>query len=334
MSRITICKVFTLLALVSHFSSADAALAQQVHGLIAIDKIANRIRFYDPRTLEQIFVIEPPEKTVHELALSVDRHWAYVPLYGEGTYGSNLKPNNKILVINLLNKSIEKIINLGDTVAPHGLVATRNGKLWVVCDQQNRLLRINPSLGTIEVVFQIPGKGAHFLTLLPNESHLVISNKEGPIEIFNLLREEFTSEVHLKHTTNKEGNGSGFEGLVATPDSRYVLVADNLSSSLHMIDVVNGYELKEVKLRDMALSNPRRTRLIRLVYSPNGRFLVVAAYVSGQVWLIDPKILSRQRLVSVAKGPQGIAFSPFDDTVIVSSHDSGQLALICVVHAH
>ena len=76
-----------------------------------------------------------------------------------GTYGSNLKPNNKILVINHLNISIEKIINLGDTVAPHGLVATRNGKLWVVCDQQNRLLRINPSLGTIAVVFQISGKG-------------------------------------------------------------------------------------------------------------------------------------------------------------------------------
>jgi hypothetical protein len=70
-------------------------------GLIAVDKVGNKIRFYDPRSLAEIKVVESPESTVHELALSCDRQWAFVPLYGDGIYGNNKHPNNKILIIDL-----------------------------------------------------------------------------------------------------------------------------------------------------------------------------------------------------------------------------------------
>ena len=71
-------------------------------GLIAVDKVGNHIRFYDPETLREIKTLAVPEPAAHELAISHDRQLAFVPLYGDGIYGSNKKPNNKILVIDLM----------------------------------------------------------------------------------------------------------------------------------------------------------------------------------------------------------------------------------------
>ena len=53
-------------------------------GLIAIDEVGNKVRFYDPRTIAEIAVLDAPEKTVHELTFSSDRRFAFAPLYGDG----------------------------------------------------------------------------------------------------------------------------------------------------------------------------------------------------------------------------------------------------------
>ena len=74
-------------------------------GIIAVDKVGNHIRFYDPDSLRETRSFPSPEPTVHELAISHHRRLAFVPLYGDGIYGSNRRPNNKVLVIDLVGQS-------------------------------------------------------------------------------------------------------------------------------------------------------------------------------------------------------------------------------------
>ena len=99
-------------------------------GLVAVDKVGNKIRFYDPETIREIAMIEGPEQCVHELAVNPEHTWACVPLYGDGIYGGNKNPNNKVLVLDLLERRIADIITLGrEYVAPHGMVAVGGSKL-------------------------------------------------------------------------------------------------------------------------------------------------------------------------------------------------------------
>ena len=114
-------------------------------GLIAVDKVGNRIRFYDPHTLREVGNFAAPEPCVDELAISPDHKTAFVPLYGDGIYGANKNPNNKVLAIDLERRELADIIPLGEFVAPHGMVAARDGKLWVVCDIPGKLLPSRPS---------------------------------------------------------------------------------------------------------------------------------------------------------------------------------------------
>jgi DNA-binding beta-propeller fold protein YncE len=297
-------------------------------GLIAVDKVGNHIRFYEPESLREIGSFPAPEPAAHELAIGHDRRLAFVPLYGDGIYGNNKRPNNKILVIDLATRSLADIIALGEMWAPHGMVATSDGKLWVVADIPNKLIVIDPARRSIEAAWDCPSKGAHQMALLPDESKVYVSCKEGDLAVFDRARRAWTARVPLRAPGVEFGNGSGSEGLMPTADGRRLVVIDNARNDLRVIDTATDVEVDRVPLARCQPSNPKRSRLAKLMFSPDNRHLVVTAYAGGLAWVIDAADLRRQAIVPVAKGPQGMAFAPDGRSAIVSSHDSGLLTRI------
>ena len=113
-----------------------------------------------------------------------------------------------------------------------------------------------------------------------------------------------------------------------TPAGDRLIVIDNDRSDLRVIDTATDTEVARVPLLSSPPSNPKRSRLAKARFSPDGRTLVVTSYASALTWVIDAADLRRQTLVPVAKGPQGMAFPPDGRSVIVSSHDSGLLTRI------
>jgi DNA-binding beta-propeller fold protein YncE len=297
-------------------------------GLIAVDKVGNRIRFYDPESLCEIKSLPAPEPAVHELAISHDRRLAFVPLYGDGIYGNNKRPNNKILVIDLPGQALVDVISLGDLVAPHGMVATSDRKLWVVADIPNELFVLDPARREVEAVFACPAKGAHQMALLPDESKVYVSCKEGDLSVFDRIQRQWIASVPMRASGVMSGNGSGSEGLMPTPEGRRLVVIDNAGNDLRVVDTATDREIDRVPLARCQPSNPKRSRLAKLMFSPDGRWLVATAYAGGLAWVIDAADLRRQTIVPVAKGPQGMAFPPDGRSAIVSSHDSGLLTRI------
>ena len=299
-----------------------------VEGLIAVDKIANALRFYDPETLEERRAVASPEKTVHQLAVAPDRKTAYVPLYGDGIYGANRSPNNKIMVVDLARQAIADIFDIGPFQAPHGMAATRDGRLWVACDVSNVLLLINPARRAVEACCENPGRGPHQLALLPDETKLYLSNKASGLSVFDLQRRAFCGMIAIGNPDIAHGNGSGSEDLTVTADGARLLVVDNHRSDLRVIDTATDREIDRVPLAGHPPTHPRRSRLAKPLLSPDGRHLVVTSYATGLAWILDTADYRSQRIVPVAKGPIGIAFAPDSVTAIVASHDSGVLTRI------
>ena len=316
-----------LMPLVSQAQYAGSNVTGRA-GLIAIDKIGNRIRFYDPATLAETKAVEPPGKAVHELTVSYDHKTAYAPLYGDGIYGSNAEPNNKIVIIDLAKQAIADVMDLGEFKAPHGMVATKGGKLWVVCDLEHRLLLIDPVAKKIEATYDIPAKGPHFIAMLPDESKLYASAKEGPLTVFDTKARMVTAQISLARAGVTAGNGSGSEGLAPTPDGARVVVVDNDRGDLRVIDARTDKEIDRVPLVGAPFTNMKRSRLVKLMFSPDGRYLVAVGYAEGTGWVIDGRDYRKQVAFAVAKGPQGIAFAPDGKTALVSSHDEGLITKV------
>jgi DNA-binding beta-propeller fold protein YncE len=297
-------------------------------GLIAVDKVGNRIRFYDPQSLREISHFEAPEPAVHELAIAPDHKTAFVPLYGDGIYGSNKNPNNKIIVIDLERRQLADVIALREFVAPHGMAATRGGKLWVVCDIPNKLLLVDPATRSVAEVYDCPSRGAHLLTMTPDGAKIYVSCKEGAVAVFDVAQRAFVSTIPIGVAGINQGNGSGGEGVMPTADGGRLIVIDNDRNDLHVVDIATDREIGRVALVGNAYSNIKRSRLAKLMFSPAGDHMIVTAYAGGMAWHVDPANYRAQTQIPLAKGPQGIAFAPDGRTALVSSHDSGLLTQI------
>jgi DNA-binding beta-propeller fold protein YncE len=298
------------------------------NGLIAIDKVGNKVRFFDPESLEEISHFDASEPCLHEMAITPDRKLAYAPLYGDGIYGGNKNPNNKIITIDIPGRRLADVMSLGEYEAPHGMVVTSDGKLWVVCDIKSKLLRVDPSRRAIEAVYDTPGKGPHILVMLPDESRLYVSSKQGDVGVFDRREDRFIAQVSVRTPGVESGNGSGSEAILPTADGLRVLALDNIMNNIRVIDTASHAVVDTIPLALYPLPNPKRSFLSKLGFSPDGKWLVATAYQTGLSWIIDARDYRKQSVVPVAKGPQGMAFTADSRRVLVSSHDSGLLTAI------
>ncbi len=298
------------------------------NGVIAVDKVGNAIRFLDPLTLRETSSFPGPEKCVHELAISHDRKSAFVPLYGDGIYGANKNPNNKILAIDLNARNISQVMDLGDILAPHGMAAAPDNMLWVVCDIPDLLVCIDIATGQIAGRYQCPGKGAHQMAFSPDWLTIYVSHKEGPVGVFDVKTRKFAGELKVSDAARGSGNGSGSEGIMPSPDGKHVLLVDNIRNDLMVFAAQTHELLDRITLDGNIFSNPKRSRLAKILFSPDAKTIAVTAYAAGLAWLLDATDLRKQTAINVAKGPQGMAFSPDGETLVVSSHDSGLLTSI------
>ncbi len=215
------------------------------------------------------------------MAISHDRKTAFVPLYGDGIYGGNKNPNNKILIVDLVQQRLAGVISLREFVAPHGMVATREGKLWVVCDIPGKLLLVDPASHTVEAVYDCPAQGPHIVVLTPDERKLYVSHKEGALAAFDVAQRRFIASVPMGLPEVTSGNGSGSEGIVPTPDGKRLLALDNERNDLRIIDIASDREIDRVPLDGNPFSNIKRSRLAKLMFSPDGKHLIVTTYASG-----------------------------------------------------
>src|SRR5580693_10339838 len=73
------------------------------HGLLVIDKIGRHVRFFDPSNFQEISSLEVGVAP-HDLAISPDHKFAYIPVYGDGVYGRNPHPGHTIAIIDLASR--------------------------------------------------------------------------------------------------------------------------------------------------------------------------------------------------------------------------------------
>src|SRR5262249_2399482 len=117
--------------------------------LIVTAKTANKVQFFDAATLAKTGEIDMPAST-HEMILSPDGRKVFASVYGGGLFGKNTDPDRRIGVIDLASKSLERLIDVGANVAPHGVMMDERGTLWATGELGSALLAIDPDSEEVE----------------------------------------------------------------------------------------------------------------------------------------------------------------------------------------
>lgn len=288
-------------------------------GLVAVDKLGNKIRFFDPGDFREIARIDA--RNHHELAISADHTLAYATDWGLFRNAVNVEPGRQISVIDLASRTIVDRIDTGPYATPHGMRLDDRGLLWVIFEDIGVLAPVDLAARKIGegVTVAAAGTRPHFIEILPDGSKLYISCKKGPIVVFDLARREVAGEIAV---------ASGTEGLAVAPDGTRLIVAENSVQDLLVIDTTSDRIVERVAIEGAVLSNPARSRLVRVQFSPDGRHLVSTNFVSGVVHIHDAARPAEHVMLPVAKGPQGMAFTADGARVVVANHDSGIATII------
>src|SRR5262245_21356812 len=160
-------------------ASSDPNNPTGTRGVILIDKVGRHIRFLDASTRKELSNIEAGVAP-HDVAISPDHKFAYVPIYGDGVYGRNPNPGHEIAIIDLESRKQTGSIDVSPYQAPHGIQIDAKGTLYVTCDLSRKLLVINPKTRTIEAAIDTEGTG-HWVAVLPDASKAYVANKDDKL---------------------------------------------------------------------------------------------------------------------------------------------------------
>ena len=287
-------------------------------GLIAIDKIGNRVLFLDPLTYETQTTLDGFPTRVHELAIAPDRRTAYIPIYGDGKHGDNPHPGHLISVVDLVERRHVGDFSLSPYLAPHGLRWGPQGQLYCVCENSAVVLELEAATGRIKQVINVGSDNAHRMEVLPDGSKLYTETEEDAfVAVIDLQTRQPLRPITLP---------CALAGIGMSPDGQTIVLVDASEPRVHVVDTATDEITHSVVLE----GHSKGAQIAR--YSPDGAYLVVTNHDEPLATIFD-RSLKHQRLLKLGKGPMDMAFHADGKTVLIANHDEGTINVVDLVTA-
>lgn len=282
-------------------------------GLIAVDKMGNKVLFLDPQSFTVVAALEGFAPRVHELAIAPDRARAYVPIYGNGRHGANPVPGSSIVVIDLRTRRYISDISVAPNLAPHGMRWGPAGQLYCTCEDSGVVLEIEPESGSIRRAYNVGSRNAHRIDVLPDGSKLYTENEE----------DGFASVIDLRTSRPLRGIAAphALAGLGLSPDGRQLILVDAAQPNLLVVDTARDEIVRTIRLS----GHQEPAQIVR--YAPDGRHVLVTSHDEGLGTLLTAD-LGTQRSLRLGKEPMDMAFHPDGRTVLVGNQGDGTITVL------
>lgn len=223
----------------------------------------------------------PTGRGPHEVAVSSDGRRAVVANYGDQAPGSSLT------VVDLVTRTVQRTIDLGEYRRPHGIVVLPGDSLAAVTVEASQAV----------LVVRLDGGVRHAIPTNARGSHMVAVTADGKRGYTANVPEGSITELDLESgaTLRSLSVSSVTEGVAVTPDGREVWVGSN---DQHTVTVVDTRSWKAVD------TLPAAGLPYRIAISPDGKTAVVPAPMGGVVRIFDIPSRSERAVVDFGAGAE------------------------------
>lgn len=274
--------------------------------LIVTAKTAHKVHFLDAETLTISKTIDMPGST-HELALSPDGRTAYGTVYGDGIFIKRVNPDRRVVVIDLPSKSLNRVIDLGETYAPHGVMMDEAGALWCSGELGNAVLVIDPATDKVQRIDV--GNTAHWVAISHATGKAFASVKSDHVVAIDLNRRMVVDRIKVPQVT---------EGLAISPDGATLYVCAQTAPEFYAIDARSHAIRQTVVIEETNALNPQMRR-VRV--SPDNRYVVVSVNKGNLAAIYAADGLKPIASFPTKKSPMGFGFAPDGRHAYLCCHD-------------
>jgi DNA-binding beta-propeller fold protein YncE len=291
-------------------------MADNVRGMIAVDKIGCKVLFLNPTTYETETVIDGFQRTVHELLVIPETARAYVPIFGDGIHGRNPNPGHVLHVFDLLARKLIDTIDLSPYVAPHTVRRGPDGLVYITCENSAVVAIVDPRSNAMIGAIESGSTNGHRLCIASDGKRLYTDNEEdATVSVIDLPNRKLLGKI---------ATPDPIAGIAVSGDGGTVIAVSDTRPVVFTIDTAAGKVAGELVLDGV----PKPAQIAR--YSPDDTMLVVSSLNSDMMSLID-RASGKQAAVRVGSQPMDFAFR--GDEIFVGCQGDGSMHVIDVPNA-
>lgn len=273
----------TILVLVFFAAAPSAGEAKGI--LLICNKADDTVSFVDAGTLE-VLGTTTTGTGPHEVTVTPNGKWAFVANYeGDG---------NTISLIDIAAMEEVKRIPIEPHEAPHGIVASRDGKrVYATCERTRTVIELDVELEEITRSFDTGSNVSHMLVLTPNENKMYVANiGSGSVTAIDMDSGSVVAKIET---------GEGCEGIDITPDGRFIWTTNRAADNLSVIDTREDEVIHTLPCAGFP---------IRIKIAPNGKYAFVSCAAVDQVAVFDVRTKQQVRRVASGSAPIGVLIEP------------------------
>jgi YVTN family beta-propeller protein len=278
--------------------------------LVVANQYEHTVLLVDPEKRAQLAKITVGVNG-HEVMVSKDGSFAYVPIYGNSGVGKPGTDGSTIDVIDLRNRTLATTIDLGKPLRPHRAEFGRDGLLYVTAELANAVDVLDPA--TRKVIAEIPTgqEQSHMLVISPDGRRGYTANVgPGSVSVLDLEKRSLVATIAVAKIVQR---------ISISPDGLRVFTHDQNAARIAVIETATNKIADWIELpAPVYASEP----------TPDGRWLLASSHQANRLYVVDLQTLKVVRTFEIPKNASEILIRPGGDIAYVSGTGEGKIAVL------
>jgi YVTN family beta-propeller protein len=263
----------------------------------------------DPETRQELAKVSVGVNG-HEVAVSPDSRFAYVPIYGNSGVGKPGTDGTTIDIVDLRERKLAATIDLGKPLRPHCAEFGPDGLLYVTAELAKAVDVIDPA--TRKVVAEIPTGAieSHMLVISPDGRRAYTANvAAGSVSVLDLKQRTLVTVIPVAKTVQR---------ISISSDGKRVFTHDQDSPRIAVIDTATDKVASWISLPATVYSSSP---------TEDGRKLL-AASPSGKIFVIDLASAKLEESFDIPRALGELLLTPDGKFAFVSCPQAGTIEVL------
>jgi YVTN family beta-propeller protein len=303
--------LFVFLMLAGSGEPRDAKPAPLAGGLLVVaNQKEHTVLVVDPDNRRELAKISVGVNG-HEVIVSKDSRFAYVPIYGNSGVGRPGTDGSTIDVIDLHARKLAATIDLGKPLRPHRAEFGPDGLLYVTAELANAVDVIDPS--TKRVLAEIPtgAPESHMLVISSDGQRGYTANvSAGSVSVLDLVKRNLVTTIPVSKSVQR---------ISISPDGLRIFTHDQDAPRIAVIDAATNKIANWIELPDVAYASEP---------TPDGRWLLALSMNANRLHVVDLQSLKVVRSLDVPVRSSEILIRPGGEIAYVSGTGAGKIAVL------
>jgi len=284
--------------------------APPAHGMLVVaNQREHTALLIDPETRQELAKVTVGVNG-HEVAVSPDSRFAYVPIYGNSGVGKPGTDGATIDIVDLHERKLAATIDLGKPLRPHRAEFGPDGLLYVTAELAQAVDVIDPA--TRKVIREIPTGAieSHMIVISPDGRRAYTANvAAGSVSVLDLKQRALVTVIPVAKTVQR---------ISISADGQRVFTHDQDTARIAVIDTSTNKVASWIALPATVYSSSA---------TADGRKLL-AASPSGKIFVIDLATRKLEQSFDIPAALGELLITPDGKSAFVSCPQAGTIEVL------